>query len=266
MNLTNTKLKWLREKGERVIRLTFRMRTIPLVSVILLGLIPSSYIFNLPIHMRWVYASAFSIFALASVPYINNIISPPILSLVRFTLTHKKHETHEYSTPEIETLAKRMGLLGKVKVYATSNPWIKGPFCNMITEKVFLPEKWTHPEQEPLATVSHEFGHLKNRRTLFFEMAFSQLVAIAILYVVFSNTIPSICKMVSIALQMLIFTALSWRNEDRADNEGARFAGPEGLISLFEKIKYESKWDDNSETHPSFEKRIKNLYKYMDQT
>jgi hypothetical protein len=51
-----------------------------------------------------------------------------------------------------------------MRVYQTSNLWIKGPCCNINTRKVFLTHSFveTIPEFEVLGGISHEFGHIVN--------------------------------------------------------------------------------------------------------
>lgn len=263
MNLSKNNFEWLKEKGERFY-LTFRARVIPLIGLIILGAAPVHLLASLSQQGRLVYSLAFSILTMAMAPYVNNMVAMPMIELIHFSLYRKKYESREYSTSAILRLRKKMGLSDRIKVYVSDNPMIKGPFCNIITGKVFLPERWTHPEQEPLASISHEFGHIKYRSLYFTEFICGILVVIIFsIMMLLLNTIPIIVKIAAFAFELLVLTFLSRRNEFRADHVGAKYGGPEGLISLFEKLKFEAKWDDGSETHPSFDARINKLRKYL---
>lgn len=264
MNLTKTDLEWLKEKGEHLIRLTFRARIIPLVGVIILSVIPVPFIAGLSQQDRLIFAGAFSILTMATVPYVNNMFALPAVTMIHFSIFKKKYKPREYTTDKIQRLKNEMNLSERVKVYITDNPWITGPFCIMVSGNVFLPEKWTHPEQEPFASISHEFGHIKTRRTYALEFLGGILLVVSFTLLLLQNTIPIIAQTAGFAFEMIIFTLISRRNEFRADSVGADYAGPEGLISLFEKLKHEARWDDGSETHPSYGRRLEKLYKLLE--
>jgi Zn-dependent protease with chaperone function len=68
-----------------------------------------------------------------------------------------------------------------------------------------------------------------------------------------------------ITMTFLLVSFVSWRGEYRADMDGARATGPEGLISVFEHLKSKIGRDDGSETHPPLSKRIKRLEPLLDE-
>lgn len=263
MNLSNTNLDWLKEKGGQLFYLTFRARTIPLFGILAMGAIPVSFIAGLSQEGRLLFAGIFSLFTMATVPYISNMITIPAITMIHFSLFRNKYKAREYDTEEIQQLKDSMSL-PKVQVFTTDNPWITGPFCNMLSNKVYLPELWTHPELEPEASVSHEFGHLKTRRISSLEYLLGAFITFSVTIFLRLNTIPIIAQVSGIALELLVFTHISRRNELRADKIGMFYGGPEGLISLFEKLKHEARHDDGSETHPSYNKRLEQLYKELD--
>jgi Zn-dependent protease with chaperone function len=79
------------------------------------------------------------------------------------------------------------------------------------------------------------------------------------------HSVPIIYEVAEIALALLMLSFISWRAERRADLEGARGAGPEGLISVLELLKSKTKRDEGSETHPPCADRIKKLMKMLDE-
>jgi Zn-dependent protease with chaperone function len=66
-------------------------------------------------------------------------------------------------------------------------------------------------------------------------------------------------------MAFLLVSFVSWRNEFRADRDGAKATGPEGLISVFEMVMQKCGKDEGSETHPPFSKRIQHLKPYLDE-
>ncbi len=99
----------------------------------------------------------------------------------------RKYRPVPLSSPEIDALASKMKVLGKVKVYTTSNPWISGPFTNAITSRVYVPLNWirSFPESEILAVLAHEFGHVTRR------VRFGLELSLAIILAYFFAIIPS---------------------------------------------------------------------------
>lgn len=77
-------------------------------------------------------------------------------------------------------------------------------------------------------------------------------------------SLPIVTTTFELSITFLLLTVLSWRNERRADWEGALVTGPEGLISVFERLKAKRKRDENYETHPSLGDRIRRLTPLLD--
>jgi len=265
LKFTETRLTWLRKIGERIY-LTFRIRRAILISIILLGVIPSALLFNQPLFIRQVYAMVFSVLALASSSYITNLVAMPLVQMIGFSWYTRTHKPIEYSTPKIEQLKDKMGVSDKVKVYVTDSPWVKGMFCNMYSGKVYVHKEWIekYPETEILGGISHEFGHYLKRNSWRTNLIVMLAITTSFTFFLSLNAIRGIFEMTVLALEMLLVTMASRRNEFQADKEGAINAGPEGLIALLEQLKYESKKDQGSETHPPLSERIKRLMKLLD--
>lgn len=265
MKINGEQLNWIKGVGGKIY-LTFKARRAPLLLVIGLAIVSPILLFNQVQYIRLAYAIAFSVVAMASSPYITNAVAMPALQMAVLSYHSRKYKSIEYSTDEIKQMIDKMGLQGKARVYKTENPWVKGPFCNIFFGKIYLPMLWLHPEYEPNAAASHELGHIKMRRIYAFEYIIGSLIVLEFSFFISLITIPAIAIMSSIALQMLLYTEISHRNEFRADYEGAIHGGLEGLISLFERFIWEAKGrDEGSETHPSSSARKERLIKLLDE-
>lgn len=177
----------------------------------------------------------------------------------------RKYAPQSYRPSSVRKLARKMGIKKKVEVYTTSNPWVKGPYTNGFTSKVYIPVSWVNrfPSKEVLATIGHELGHVKTRRRFGLEMAAVVAFVATSSFVLGIHTAPIIAEVFEFAQLMLLMTWLSWRNEKRADMLSGAAMGPEGLISVFEQLRVESKRDDGSETHPPLKDRIAGLSKLL---
>jgi len=60
-------------------------------------------------------------------------------------------------------------------------------------------------------------------------------------------------------MALLLLSFVSLRGVTRADMEGARMTGQEGLISVFELVRDKLGDDGGSETHSPLSKRIRRL-------
>jgi len=262
-----SKFTRLREIGD-YLYLTFKIRQWLLMSVVVLAVVPGVFIFDLPFEARLVYVYVYMGVAGVAIFAMTNFFSVSIVQLIGIGLFGRKSTTIEYSTPEITQLAKKMGISKQIKVYITNNRFVKGPFTNGFTGTVYLTEEWVKKfhHKEVIATLAHEFGHVKNGRRFSLEMALATGAVLAFATVLAFHQVSVIVQISGFAAMMLVMPHVSHRNEVRADAEGARAVGPEGLISVFEQLKAESKRDDGSETHPSLGERIKRLMKMLDES
>jgi Zn-dependent protease with chaperone function len=162
-----------------------------------------------------------------------------------------------------------MKILGKVRVYSTNNPWINGPFTNALTSRVYVPLSWikSFPKSEIIAVLGHEFGHVTRRLRFGLELALGIILAYS--FALFLNLLTVMLVLVfevaEIAAAFLLVSFVSWRSEYRADRDGAKATGPEGLISVFEKVRQKSGKDEGSETHPPLSNRIRRLEPLLDE-
>lgn len=261
--ITESQIEWLKKKG-RVI-MTFKLRIAAVIGTVVLGSIPSFLILSQPLQVRLTYATIGIGMAMACTPYIQNSFATPIIQMISITLDYRRHKPVVYTTTKIETLKKKMHVPDSVQVFITESKWVTGPYCNMLSGNVYLPKSWlsVYHESEILGALAHEFGHSTRRnRFNITNMAFFAILLVYSIYVVV-YTIPGIGQMAAIALEMLVLTWIARNNEFRADWDGAKGAGPEGLISLFESL-LEAHGSDGSETHPSLPARIERLTKLLD--
>ena len=186
-----------------------------------------------------------------------------ILSIV----LSRKYKSVPYSTPAVEALASKMGVLGKVKVYITPNPHVRSAVTNALTGHVNIPQAWMElPELEILAVIGHEFSHIKRRGRFFLEgwLAVIAGYGLATILSFLTVLLVLVYEVAEISTAYLAISFISWRNEYRADKDGSAVTGPEGLVSVFEL--FESEFgDEGSETHPPPSSRIKRLLKMLEE-
>ena len=115
--------------------------------------------------------------------------------------------------------------------------------------------------------LAHEFSHVTRRLRFALELTLAAAFAygLATFLSTLTVTLLLVFEVTEISLTFLLISFVSWRNEYRADREGARFTGPEGLISVFEFWKNKISRDDGSETHPPLSNRIKKLEPLLDE-
>jgi Zn-dependent protease with chaperone function len=175
----------------------------------------------------------------------------------------------EYAAYGVAEIVNTMGIKKKVRVYATPNPWIAGPYTNATNNKVYLPLKWMNrfPRLDMRGVLGHEIGHIKTKGKFLhdFVAGIGGIAGVAFLLGMYSVSLITV-MIFEFALAFLVLTVLSWRNERRADLEGAKITGPEGLISVFQQLKAEGRKDDPSETHPSLSDRIARLSLLLDRS
>ena len=262
-----TRLAPLRQVAE-YLYLTFPIRRLLLLTLVVLSIVPGVLIFALPIGIREAFAYIYVGVLSMSAFCMYGAYRGAVVMTVGSTIFGRKHVPQRFSPPGLAELIKKMGITKDVEVYSTSNPWVKGPFTNGFTSKIYIPRSWINrfPSKEILATIAHELGHVKTGRRFGLEVLSVVVTVLFTTYALGFHTIALVAEVFELALALLLLTLVSWRNERRADLQGAAATGPEGLISVFEQLKAESKRDDGSETHPPLSDRIARLSKLLDQT
>jgi Zn-dependent protease with chaperone function len=264
-------LTWLREFGRY---LTFRRKRILLISVIILGIIPGTLIFSLPLTVRLIYAIVFISLTLVPVWSTLQLTVNPVLLQVQMWFYNRRHKSTEivYSgikRREIKKMAKKIGLDYDKAVYVTDNPLVTSPFVNLFTRKIVIPLLWLTKFHvtEIKAAIGHELGHIKYRSKMMRDMLLTAVAPIIFALALIASTsllgmfiIPVFCQIAAFAFTILLLSFTLWRNEYRADEAGATIAGAEPLISVFQALEKPGEKDDGSDTHPPLRERIKRLY------
>jgi Zn-dependent protease with chaperone function len=251
---------------------TFRIRRILLLVLVALSVALGPFLFFLPYGLRmgliYVYAGTISITGFFMYGAFRNTLKSAIGSIfLGWRYKPREFTPEQYAAFGIAQILNDMGIRKKVTICQTANPWIEGPFTNALTNKVYIPVSWLKKfpaPQDMRGVLGHELGHVKTKGKFGREslLGMGGVMGLSLLVGLFS--IQLVTETFELALAFLVLTALSWRNERRADMEGARVTGPEGLISVFEQLAAESKRDDGSETHPPLRDRILRLSKLLD--
>jgi hypothetical protein len=246
---------------------TFRIRRVLLLSLVALSVMfTGPLFFRLPALMRMDLAYAYIGMAYVSAFCMYGAFRRPVKSLMGSVLLGRKYKAREFTPEEyvafgVPQMMNEMEITKRARVYVTSNPWIEGPFTNAFTNKIYLPASWQSkfPRLGMRGVLGHELAHVKTKGK--FERDFlAGMGGVSVLaFVLGMFSIVVVVTIFEFALAFLVLTAISWRNEIRADMEGAKAMGPEGLISVFEQLRAESKLDDGSETHPPLRDRIERL-------
>lgn len=246
---------------EDYLYLTFTIRRLLLVALVVLSVVPGTIYYGWAASAKWDFAALYVSILYLTLWTQSRFIIRFARAVIGTSILGWKYRPTPYSTPEITNLAKRMGVFGKAKVYVTSNPWIDGPFTNALNCAVYLPANWLEafPKSEVLATVGHEFGHVTQRRRFSLEALLAAGLVLGFTYLLALHSVPLIYEVAEVSLSLLLLGVVSWRGEFRADMEGARSTGPEGLISVLELLRTKINRDDGSETHPPLHKRIERL-------
>jgi len=254
----------------------FSFKTRRLVLLVLFGtsLVPGAFFWLMPATARSGFFFTYMDLILVGIATQTMFFMQTAESTIRTLLYGLSHKPVLFSNPEIDDLAGKMGLLGKVKVYKTTNPWFKGAYANPLTSQVNIQESWvtSYPKSEIISVLSHEFAHLNSRRRFFSELVIasvlpyaSSLALLTFTQVFLStNLLLVVFYTFQLSLALLLLSFVSWRNEYRADIGGAKVTGPEGLISVFESELAKVGRDNGSETHPPLSKRIQHLRLLLD--
>ncbi|MDG7006639.1 MAG: M48 family metalloprotease [Nitrososphaerota archaeon] len=247
---------------------TFRIRRLLLLSVALL-----SWLFTVPVLVMlpgWTRVDL--IYLYVGLAYVTGFcmygaFRHPLKTILASVFLGWRYKSREF-TPEayrdygVTEIVNAMGIKKKVRVYVTPNPWIEGPYTDATRNKVYIPLKWMNrfPRLDMRGVLGHEIGHIKTKGRFIRELIamVGGIAGVTFLLGTYSISIITV-TIFEFALAFLVLTFFSWRNELRADLEGAKVTGPEGLISIFEQLKAEGHRDDPSETHPSLSDRIARL-------
>ncbi len=255
---------------------SFKTRRLILLALVISSVIPGTFYWHMPAAARWWFFSTYMWLVTIGVISQTGFFMQFAKAIVGVLLFGRRYKPVPYSTPEIDVLARKMKVLGKVKVYATSNPWIEGPFTNALTSRVYVPTSWmeSFPKSEIIAVIGHEFAHITRRGRFVLEvtLAMSLAYAFAMTLELFTELILSTALLLLVfwvaqtAMALLLASFVSRRGEYRADLEGAKMTGAEGLISVFELVRDKLGGDSGSETHPPLSKRIRRLEALLDET
>jgi Zn-dependent protease with chaperone function len=252
---------------------TFKIRRILLLTVVLF-----SWVFTIPVLVMlpsWVRGDLIYIYV--GLAYVTGFcmygaFRHPLKTIFASVFMGWRYKPREF-TPEgyrtygVTEIVNSMGLKKKIRVYVTPNRWIEGPYTNATNNKVYIPLKWMQrfPRLDMRGVLGHEIGHIKTKGKFARDVAVTigVIAGVTFLLGIYSISIITV-TIFEFALALLVLTVLSWRNELRADLEGAEVTGPEGLISVFEQLLAESKRDDESETHPPLRDRLRRLFALLE--
>lgn len=173
-----------------------------------------------------------------------------------------KKKLEPIDIPELYTLAQKRGIkLPKQAFYTTYHKTYA--YTNTITQKIVFGKKFFEKftKDEILFIGGHELSHLdKNQIKQVLPLFIGFPIAI---WIISQLNIPNILIwLASLATLLFIFNIISHKTELKADIGGAMNVKQEVAISAIKKVYEEKGLKTNSETHPSGEKRIKNLIKF----
>jgi Zn-dependent protease with chaperone function len=256
--------------------LTFRTKRIASIALVMLGVL-SAGLFFLPLTFRLMYLVVFVALTFFPVHSTVDMVAGSIITQVRITLYDRRHKPRREIWPEIKKVTKKMGIKHSGEMFITSNPAIHNAFVNLYTKKITVSESWLREfhKTETVATVGHELGHLKGQKKFVGEMLVvmfgSMSFAFCFIFVAVSlglPVIPIFLQITTFALMLLLMSFVLWRNEYRADMDGALATSPEALIAVFEGLQENqrkaNKKDYGSETHPPLHSRIEKLRRLLD--
>ena len=247
---------------------TFKIRRILLLAVAVL-----SWLFTVPVLVMlpgWTRVDLVYLYVgLAYVTgfFMYGAFRHPLKTILASIFLGWRYKSREFTPEEyrdygVTEIVNVMGIKKKVRVYVTPNRWIEGPFTDATRNKIYIPLKWMDrfPRLDVRGVLGHEIGHIKTKGKFVRDLAAAVggIAGVTFLLGMYSVSVVTV-TIFEFALAFLVLTVLSWRNELRADFEGARVTGPEGLISVFEQLRAEGHRDDPSETHPSLTERITRL-------
>lgn len=165
--------------------------------------------------------------------------------------------------PEFTELAERMGVkLHKERPFGIKKG-LNNAFTNLLTNQIIFGQDLISKlnKRECLALACHELTHLKENH---FMRIFSSLLIVSLLISIsLSVTAPPqiIINLICLSAMFITFVFTSWQNELAADARAGKQIGKKPTISLLQKLVSPTKWQYESETHPSIRERISKLQK-----
>jgi len=262
-------LTWLKEFGRF---LTFRIKRVILISIIVLAIIPGTMLIHLPSGIRWWYAVSFTLLATVPIHSTVQLITGSVLQLISMSLYNRKHKPREIYYPEVKRIAKKMGMNFDKPIYVTDNPKLNGPCVNLYSKKITIPSSWLikFHRSELLAALGHEIGHIKGHWSYIREILLASMAPVAFIFCLALTAqflgltyVPIIIQIAAYAFMLLLLSYIFWRNEYRADKESAKTVGAEPLIAVFEMLQNQVKKDEGSDTHPPIHDRIERLKSFL---
>jgi len=250
---------------------SFRIRRLLLWSAAVSSATLGTYYWHMPGIVRLVFLPTYIV--LIELAFLSNSYFFVHLTRTAFgsLVLGRRYKPAPYTDSEIDALKQTMRIPKKTKVYVTNNPHAqRSAFTNVFSSKVYLPLSWIRRfhKSEIIAIIAHEFGHIKRRWQFSIEATFVVGLAygLAILLSQLTVMLLLVFDVLYVSVAFILIGFVSRRNEYRADREGAKAVGPEGLISVFEELRANMARDDGSETHPPLSKRIRKLKKLLSAT
>jgi len=260
------KITWIKDFGKRVY-LTFKLWRTVLISILFLSLVLGTNLLSfIPFVMRLALALVYMLLAEIMVFGIVRLITDSAGQIISNVFYNRKHKPEKHYFPQVEQIAKKMGMEYNKPILITENPSIKSPSTNVFTRNITFPASWIRRFHvtENDAIIGHELAHIKYAPRFIGELLLITLVTW--IFAFFLATITwnlTIYVIAELAFMMLLLSHVLRRNEFRADWESANATTPEALISVFEYLKAECKRDDGSETHPPLQARINKLIRLL---
>ncbi len=245
--------------------LTFKHVRMVLLVIVVLSVLPGAALFFLPSNARLAYAYSYTLLSAILLAWFAKFISDSLINAISIGIYNRKHHPREWFVPEIQHIASKLGISYNKPIYITDNPSVRSPYTNAATGKITLPESWLQrfPHSEVVGTLGHEVAHVKRRRRFNCEVLGALLSTGAFTITLDMFSVPVIVEIAEIALSLLMLSAVLWRNEYRADMDGALATSPEALIAVFQQLADKKKSGEGSFTHPPLARRIEKLMKLL---
>jgi Zn-dependent protease with chaperone function len=107
--------------------------------------------------------------------------------------------------------------------------------------------------------IAHELAHLKEKHFLRF-LAFLLLFFAVLVYLYVSkSTTACLLTLLTVTIEILVYSLVSWRQEYEADAVAAKYVGPKDMAHALEQVARLMYRPGDTLTHPSFKKRISRL-------